>query len=263
MPACDLLISDIHHTRHGRPSHFLARRGLSIWIDLDRLDEANLQSHLFSVESFNLLSFSARDYGPNFGHKLPTIELSDDVRQIASVVVPKQQVARIRLLTFPRILGVSFNPLSVYVAKNNQGEDILYIYEVRNTFGDMHAYIGSPSGKACLLKANKILHVSPFFPVEGEYRLSIRHDHTSMRLAMRYIISSKPALTATMRGKFVALNSSNVIKSLRQTGQWPMRPWLSIHIEAIKLWIKKIPFYKRPDQPTSAWSPARRSSNEL
>ena len=30
MAACDLLISDIHHTRHGPPSHFLARRGAPI-----------------------------------------------------------------------------------------------------------------------------------------------------------------------------------------------------------------------------------------
>ena len=49
-----------------------------------------------------------------------------------------------RLLTFPRIIGMSFNPLSVYVAQNDLGADILYIYEVRNTFGDMHAYIGTP-----------------------------------------------------------------------------------------------------------------------
>ncbi|MDC1019988.1 hypothetical protein OAR27_01700, partial [Alphaproteobacteria bacterium] len=52
--------------RYGKPSHFLKRRGLSIWIDLDRLDEANKQSRLFSVGRFNLLSFHEKDYGANF-----------------------------------------------------------------------------------------------------------------------------------------------------------------------------------------------------
>ena len=68
MAACDLMISDIHHTRHGKPSHFLARRGLSIWIDLDRLADANRQSRFFSVGRFNVISFFESDYGPNFGN---------------------------------------------------------------------------------------------------------------------------------------------------------------------------------------------------
>ena len=44
-------------------------------------------------------------------------------------------------------------------------------------------------------------------------------------------------------------------KSL-QTGQWPLRPLMSIHFEAVKLWIKKVPFYRRPEPP-AAWSEAR------
>ena len=82
MAACDLLISDIHHTRHGQPSHFLARRGLSIWVDLDRLTEAAQQSRVFSVGKFNVLSFLESDYGPNFDKKKPVTSLSAYVRNI-------------------------------------------------------------------------------------------------------------------------------------------------------------------------------------
>ena len=176
MAACDLLISDIHHTRHGQPSHFLARRGLSIWVDLDRLTEADQQSRFFSVGKFNVLSFLESDYGPNFDKKKPVTSLSAYVRNIVGKILSDAHVAHVRLLTFPRILGLSFNPLSVYVAQNDQGTDILYIYEVRNTFGDMHAYIGTPVDGPSILEAQKIFHVSPFFPVSGSYRLHIRHD---------------------------------------------------------------------------------------
>ena len=52
MSACDLVVSDIIHTRHSGEhhpaSHVLRRSGLSIWIDLDRLHEANRQSLFFS-----------------------------------------------------------------------------------------------------------------------------------------------------------------------------------------------------------------------
>ena len=259
MAACDLLISDIQHTRHGPPSHFLARRGLSIWIDLDRLAQANTQSRFFSVGRFNIVSFTEADYGPNFGQKGGIVALSAYVRDIAKQILPDAHVAKVRLLTFPRIFGVCFYPLSVYVAQNDQGDDILYIYEVRNTFGDMHAYIGAPSDGHSVLEAQKIFHVSPFFPVAGIYRLHIRHDDSRIRLAMRYLIGLKPALTATMRGSLLPLNSRSVIQGLWQAGQWPLRPLVSIHVEAVKLWMKKLQFYKRPAPPESAWSQARDS----
>ena len=73
MSSCQLVRSKIDHTRHGTPSHFLSRRGLSIWIDLDRLDEAAAQSALFSVDGFNLLSFRQADYGPNFRSNRPLV----------------------------------------------------------------------------------------------------------------------------------------------------------------------------------------------
>ena len=170
MGACDLLLSTIHHTRHGPKSHFLARRGLSIWIDLDRLDQANSQSCFFSVERFNIVGFFEADYGPNFGKKAKTVSLSEYIRDIAGQILPAEQIASVKLLTFPRIFGITFNPLSVYVAQNNHGDDIFYVYEVRNTFGDMHSYVGAPSEGHCILEAQKKLHVSPFFPVSGNSR---------------------------------------------------------------------------------------------
>ena len=263
MAACDLLISDIHHTRHGQPSHFLARRGLSIWIDLDQLAEANRQSRFFSVGKFNVLSFFESDYGPNFGDKKLFTPLSAYVRNIASQILPDAHVAHVRLLTFPRIMGVAFNPLSVYVAQNDQGVDILYIYEVRNTFGDMHAYIGAPVDGSSILEAQKIFHVSPFFPVSGSYRLHIRHDKAHIKLVMRYLIGTKPALTATMRGEMVQLSNRSLWTGLWRTGQWPLRPLLSIHVEAVKLWMKKLHFHKRPAPPASPWSKARNLLHRL
>ena len=263
MAACDLMISDIHHTRHGQPSHFLARRGLSIWIDLDQLADANRQSRFFSVGQFNVMSFFESDYGPNFGHKKPVTSLSAYVRDMASKILPHAHVAHVRLLTFPRIMGVSFNPLSVYVAQNDLGVDILYIYEVRNTFGDMHAYIGTPVDGHSILEAQKIFHVSPFFPVSGRYRLHIRHDQAQIKLVMRYLIGTKPALTATMRGGVAPLSNRSLWAGLWRTGQWPLRPLLSIHVEAAKLWMKKLQFYKRPAPPASSWSQARNSLHRL
>ena len=57
MDAAALVTSRIIHTRHRPVAHRLERKGLSLWLDLDRLDEAARQSALFSIGGFNLLSF--------------------------------------------------------------------------------------------------------------------------------------------------------------------------------------------------------------
>jgi DUF1365 family protein len=48
---------------------------------------------------------------------------------------------RVKLLCYPRLLGYTFNPLSVYFCYRAGGELALIIYEVRNTFGGLHAYV--------------------------------------------------------------------------------------------------------------------------
>ena len=46
----------------------------------------------------------------------------------------------IRLLTMPRILGYSFNPLSLYFCYACDGALRAILYEVNNTFGQRHSY---------------------------------------------------------------------------------------------------------------------------
>ena len=258
MSACSLVPSQIHHTRHGKPSHFLRRKGLSIWIDLDDLDTANGQSTLFSVDRFNLLSFAQRDYGPNYRHRKPVEPLACYARRLAGELCPDIVIASVHLLTFPRVFGVAFNPVSVYVLRDGDGRDALLIYEVHNTFGDFHSYAGVPNHDSAVLHAKKLFHVSPFFPMDGEYRLMIRGGGADkrVRVLMRYLCNGSARLTATLRGTPERMTTWGIVKALCKTGQWPLRPLMSIHFEAVKLWIKKVPFFRRPEPPT-AWSEAR------
>jgi DUF1365 family protein len=213
-------------------------------------------SHLFSVDQFNLLSFRQRDHGINFKSNAPMVKLADYARARASALCPDQEIASVHLLTFPRIFGLVFNPVSVYVLSDATGAERVHIYEVRNTFGDMHSYIGHVTGNHTVMRAEKRLHVSPFFANTGHYRLKIRVIGNRLRLLMRYKQDDKVALTATLRGDMYDLCSKMILKGLISTGQWPLRPLLSIHIEAFKLWLKKVPFFSRPDPP-SMWSQAK------
>ena len=244
MTACQLVRSRIDHTRHGRPPHFLSRRGLSIWIDLDRLEAANSESVFFSVDRFNLLSLQQSDYGPNFRSRRPVIPLADYARDLARNICPDVDIGSVSLLTFPRILGVAFNPVSVYLLRDRDGADAMYIYEVRNTFGDMHSMWGARQTARRLSRRRRYstsrlsflsVGVPPSHACPRGQRSGSRVDAVFRCSAAR--------LTATLRGTREKLTNLGVIRAMAATGQWPLRPLISIHVEAARLWWKRVPFH--------------------
>jgi len=262
MTACSLVQSQIIHIRHGEPSHRLERKGLSIWIDLGHLDEADRQSAFFSVGRWNVMAFHEADHGWNFKSKEPPRPLAEYARSMAKNILPHKPIDRVRLLTFPRILGMSFNPISVYLCSSG-GQDMLVIYEVRNTFGDMHSYVGVlEEGQSVSHEVKKNLHVSPFFSMEGGYRLRIKASNEMMRLLIRYTHGDDLRLTATLRGEITSLTTASLLSGLVATGQLPMRPWLAIHWEAVKLWFKKVQFFKRPEPQSTSWTLAKIKGNK-
>ena len=272
LDACRLLFSTIIHVRYRRPasdatpaspSHVLSRKGLSLIIDLDRLADADQQSALFSINKFNLLSFHERDYGPNHSSQNPCragaiTELATYVREVAARYMDKDIIDKIELITFPRILGLSFNPISVYRCQNIRGNDCFMMYEVHNTFGDAHSYVAVGEGRVArqLHLSNKSLHVSPFFMVKGQYQLLMRQSHDNLSLIVRYLDGTTPLLCATLRGVVKPLTNLSIVKAVIIGGHFPLKPLISIHYEAVKLWFKKVPFFGRPQPPSSPFTQA-------
>ena len=98
--------------------------------------------------------------------------------------------------------------------------------------------------------ALKQMHVSPFFPTDGEYILSYKKRKDTFSLIVRYFRNNKPALTATMRGNFSQLSSIEILKHIIVNRQFPLRPLISIHFEALKLFLKKCIYHPRPTPPS-------------
>ena len=74
-----------------------------------------------------------------------------------------------------------------------------------------------------------------------------------VRVLMRYSIDGAVKLTATLRGVAETLTTWGVFRALLASGQFPLRPLVSIHVEAARLWLKKVPYFRRP-VPPQPWS---------
>lgn len=259
---CYLVYSEIIHSRHGTPAHELRKPGFSVLLDLGRLDEADRTSWFFSVNKFNLISFHEADFGPN--HKsqrqpdAPQVKLADYIRTLAGQHLDPQQIKRIEMLAFPRILGLSFNPITVYRCLDHNNKDCFRVYEVHNTFGDSHSYasvMATDTDTVPLHKVDKMMHVSPFFDVDGYYQLAVRRSETALKLLVRYCQGKTALLTATLNGEIVPLTTTRLLKTVTLSGHFPLRPLVSIHYEAVKLFFKGVRFYRRPLPPEQAVTP--------
>ena len=254
--ACQIVASQITHTRYGPPAHLLQRAGLSILIDLDRLETADRLSAFFSVNRFNLFSFYEGDFGINHKSRAnrpaSAMPLASYIRELAAPYLGGREIATIQLLAFPRILGIAFNPITIYLCYDAENRPCFYVYEVHNTFGDAHSYISviDASGQDILQKVDKKLHVSPFFDLQGYYRLSVKQRGDDLIVLVNYARDNRQLLTARLQGKIRRLTSISLLQALFIKGFWPLRPLFSIHIEAVKLFLKKCRFYKRPPPPS-------------
>src|SRR6201999_953533 len=134
--AAALYFGDVMHARLKPLAHRFSYRVMSLLIDLDRLDEADRQTPLFGVNRRALYSFHEADHGDRDGSSLRGY-----AHRCAAELGIDLTGGRVLLLCYPRLFGYTFNPLSVYFCYRADGELALLIYEVRNTFGDIHTYV--------------------------------------------------------------------------------------------------------------------------
>ncbi|WP_439528758.1 DUF1365 domain-containing protein [Pannonibacter sp.] len=254
-----LYTGQVMHARMKPVPHRFTYAVFSMLIDLDQLDAANATSALFSVGRFNLLSFHQRDHGPRDGSSLRAHV--DRLLMEAGQGRP----ARVLLLAYPRLLGYVFNPLAVYYAYDAAGTLSGVIYEVRNTFGDLHTYVapvtdGQLSAAGLRQDQVKAFYVSPFLDMQQHYHFRLLPPGQSVRIRILETDPEGPILSATFTGKGEPATSAAIAKACLRFPLMTLKVIAGIHYEALKLWLKGIRFHSRPRTPdtgpASSASPA-------
>ena len=133
------------------------------------------------------------------------------------------------------------------------------MYEVHNTFGDCHTYFAAGGNDSANTQhhADKKMHVSPFYDMQGSYHLGFKIQENLLRLQVRYSHEGHARLTATLHGTLSSLSSPAILRKLVFNIHFPMRVWFSIHYEAIKLVLKKCRYHHRPEPQTPPLSIAK------
>jgi len=205
---------------------------------------------LFSRNGRNLASLYDRDHGGQPG-KGTGVDWVRDILHLRDLNVADGQIL---LLAQPRMLGHVFNPVSFWLCHDSAGALRVVIAEVTNTFGDRHSYLChnddlSPITRSNTMAAEKIFHVSPFQPVEGDYtfRFDMRDDRVGVWIDYK---TGNEGLYATLTGSRKPLTSGAILRACLRRPFGSRRVLGLIHWQALKLWIKGAVYRNRPTPPS-------------
>ncbi|UXY15838.1 DUF1365 domain-containing protein [Chitiniphilus purpureus] len=251
MQAAHLLFGQVMHQRLRPVSNRFVYRAFCVRLDLDRLDEAG--NRWFGVDCWRPLAVHTSDYGPRDGSDLAGWMRS--VLRAAGIAAD----GRIALQTFPRVLGYVFNPVSFWYCHDRAGALLAVLAEVNNTFGETHRYLlaaadGSPITAETVLHSRKVLHVSPFFSVEGVYRFRFRDMATTCFVGIDYHDSAGLVLKTAIGGRLVPLTASHAVQALLGYPLFTAAVIARIHWQALKLWFKRVPIHRKPLPPAAGLS---------
>lgn len=194
----------------------------------------------------HFLSFNPQDY---LKKSQPTLQtgITEFLREECGY-----QADSVDLLTMPRMWGFAFNPVSFWFARKNGKLDAV-LCEVNNTFNERHFYWICPPGGVESLKwyeAKKVFHVSPFFPVEGFYKFRFQMSDEKFHIDINYFSNEQKLRLATwLRGELRPLAEATSFQLIRRYGWMTVLVVLRIHWHALQLWLRRIPFFKKPEPP--------------
>jgi uncharacterized protein len=204
---------------------------------------------LFSHNRWNLFSFHDADHGPHDGRALlPWI------RQLLQQHGLGCADGAIWLQAFPRVLGYVFNPVSFWLCHDRQGALRAVLAEVCNTFGEHHNYLvahpdGRPITAGDWLTARKVFHVSPFFPVSGDYRFRFNDAGPHCNFRIDYRAADGAELLTAVGGTANPLRSAVLAWAFFRYPLMTLGVILRIHYQALRLWLKRAPFHSKPQPP--------------
>jgi hypothetical protein len=165
------------------------------------------------------------------------------------------------LQCYPRVLGYAFKPVSFWFCHRPLAEGgalRAIVVEVNNTFGERHCYLLDAPRWGAPLEATKRFHVSPFLQVRGQYQFRFmrtsRHDGERCVARIDYDDGEGEGATlqTSVSGTLEPLTPASLRKALWRYPAMTLGVIARIHLQAARLWRKRVGFNAKPAAPVSS-----------
>ena len=239
----------VRHRRHGPVAHAFSYRLFMVYLDLAELDQVFEKRWLWSTTRTAPARFRREDHLGD-AHT----SLDDAVRELVTARTGHRPDGPIRLHTHLRYFGYCFNPVSFYYcfsADESRVENI--VAEVNNTpWGERHLYVlgsaedGSATGHSHELQ--KQFHVSPFMPMDIDYDWRFTMPERKLAVHMKNYRKGQLIFDATLDLEKKPITTLNLSTTIARQPVMTARVTSAIYLQALRLWLKHVPFYDHPSQ---------------
>ena len=244
----------VRHRRFTPREHSFEYKLFLMYLDLEESSTLFDRFWFWSTRRFNLAWFKRQDHMGD-----PKQSLVESVREKIFKATGVKTKGPIRLLTHFRYFGFGFNPVSFYYCFDEKDQSLEHIVcEVNNTpWGEQHIYVlderdNTGEGEHLVFTQPKEFHVSPFMPMDMHYSWRFNQPKAHLNVHMENYRQQEKVFDATLTLKQAPISSFNLARVLVVYPLVTVKVVVGIYFEALRLWLKKIPFYSHPDENKEA-----------
>ncbi|EDY84658.1 conserved hypothetical protein [Verrucomicrobiia bacterium DG1235] len=239
----------VMHKRQKPKQHRFAYECFVFCIDLDEIETLSKKLNLLSANKRNFYSLRDSDH-----LREGKASIKDNVVSYLRSQGIEDPIGKIELVTNLRTWGYVFNPVSFYFIHRPDNSLLCCLAEVANTFNEQKLYIVSqfdPNGEKLSQSHPKQFYISPFS--EPDTKLNFRLSQPGKRINLVITESDNEGeyFYSALSGERRDLTNRELSLLTLRFPFLTLKVIAAIHWQALKLYLKRIPFYPknhRPDQ---------------
>lgn len=242
-PRAQIGFGRVQHTRLRPVRHAFEYATYFLMLPMRRLREQPQQE--LARNRFGLVSFHDADHGDGRADALAWMD------ELLAAEGVHDADGEVWLQTYPRVLGYVFKPVSFWYAHRADGSLAAIVAEVNNTFGERHCYLlaGPELGYGRELQARKAFHVSPFCSVAGDYRFRFLRSDERCVARVNHHDAAGPLLATSVQGRLEPFTRAGRNRAFFSMPLMTLGVMARIHWQALRLWLRRVPWFRKPAAP--------------
>jgi DUF1365 family protein len=243
-----LLFGKVMHTRRPPHNDSFVYPVFYLLVDLDELPELDRALPLFGYNRFAPLTFHDADH---LGE--PSCPVKENLHAYLRENGVDPPEGKVYLLTFPRIFGHVFNPVSFFYCYDEADNLACIVAEVNNTWGERHPYLLTPENARQLKRdgattywADKVFYVSPFIEMDARYEFAFSPLQDRIYVHIDEYRQGRKFFAARLWGERVSMTNQALRKALLRYPFLTLMVVARIVWHAFKLWLRRVPIVPKP-----------------
>lgn len=233
----------VRHRRFSPSKNEFLYKVFMVYLDLSELDQFFSHSIFWSKEKTNIVSFKRTDFIGD-----PEVSIGSAITLRIKEETGEDFDGNIRVLANLRYFGYVINPIVCYYCFD-QDENLKYIVaEVKNTpWEKTHSYVlECDDSRTQKITFGKKLHVSPFNSMNMSYFWKSNTPNKRLFVNLDVKESDVVILDASMSLIKKEVTGWKLASILFLFPVMTMKIAVAIYWQALKLWLKKVPYVPYP-----------------